>query len=96
MMIIAIAIRARDGHIGLGRNGMMVVKAPGIRNRQVRTRIDKAAIPKTAKGRVRISDTPRKAAAHIMGAPEGVRTVSHQRIQAAIEKVFGKRTRTDA
>jgi hypothetical protein len=74
----------------------MAVKAPGIHNRRVSTRTVKAAIPKTAKGPVRISGSPRKAAAHIMGAPEGVRTVSHQRIKAAIEKVFEERGRTDA
>ena len=36
------------------------------------------------------------AAAHIMPAPKGPRTVSHRKIQAAVEKVLLDRSRTDA
>ncbi len=38
----------------------------------------------------------KSAAAHIMPAPKGPRTVSHRKIQAAVEKVLLERSRTDA
>ena len=36
------------------------------------------------------------AAAHILSAPKGARTVSHQKIKAAVDKVFRDRARTGA
>ena len=38
----------------------------------------------------------RSAAAHIMAAPKGPRTVSHRRIAEAVDKVFRERTLANA
>jgi hypothetical protein len=37
-----------------------------------------------------------KAAAHILGAAKGPRTVSHRRIKSAVEKVLRERSLADA
>ncbi len=45
---------------------------------------------------VKRSSAHKSGATHIMPAPKGPRTVSHQRIKAAVEKVFRDRAHADA
>ena len=54
----------------------------------VRTTAAKRGAAAVTAKKARVS---KRAAAHIMSAPKGPRTVSHQRIKAAVEKVFRER-----
>jgi hypothetical protein len=51
---------------------------------------------KTAAKRGAAKLRARDPAAHIMAAPKGTRTVSHRRIEEAIDKVFRERSLTHA
>lgn len=59
-------------------------------------RATRARPAKTLGNKQGVSSSGRKSSVvHIMAAPKGPRTVSHQRIKAAVEKVFRERPHAD-